>query len=128
LADGRFFYTGASTGNSTKPAGIWNPTTGAFVKVLGLTSTDHRTQPAAVLLPPAQSQQVVVMGGGSSNGTLAVADTNFINLTQPSPHYVSGPPLAAAKGFVSSTVLPDYTVLETGGSSYWRKGVLLYAA
>lgn len=128
LADGRFFYTGASTANMSKQAGIWNPLTGAFVNVPGLTSTDHRNQAAAVLLPPAQSQQVVVMGGGSSNGTPAIADTNFVDLTQPNPHYVSGPPLAAAKGFVSSAVLPDYTVLETGGSAFWRKGFVAEAS
>ena len=121
LADGTFFYTGASTSNNKASAGIWNPTTGKFTNVPGLTSTDHRNQAAAVMLPPAQLQQIAVLGGGSSNGTLAVADTNFIDLTQSNPTYVSGPPLAAAKGFVSSVVLPDYTVLETGGSSYWRK-------
>ncbi|HEY5030901.1 MAG TPA: galactose oxidase early set domain-containing protein [Actinomycetes bacterium] len=128
LADGTFFYTGASTSNNTMSAGIWNPSTGTFTDVPGLTHTDHRNQAAAVMLPPAQLQQFVVMGGGSSNGSNAISDTNFVDLTQASPHYVSGPPLAAAKGFVSSVVLPDYTVLETGGSSRWRAGFVYEAS
>jgi hypothetical protein len=122
LADGTIFYTGASTSNETMSPGIWNPSTGAYVDVPGLTHADHRNQAAAVMLPPAQSQQFAVMGGGSSNGSAAIADTNFVDLSQPNPHYVAGPPLAAAKGFISSVVLPDYTVLETGGSSRWRAG------
>ena len=93
--------TGASTSNNTQSAGIWNPITGSYVNVPGLTHTDHRNQAAAVMLPPAQLQQFVVMGGGSSNGTAAIADTNFVDLSTSNPHYVSGPPLAAAKGFVS---------------------------
>ena len=93
-----------------------------------LTSTDHRNQAAAVMLPPAQLQQFAVLGGGSSNGSKAVADTNFVDLSKPNPTYTSGPPLAAAKGFVSSVVLPDYTVLETGGSSVWRSGYVFEAS
>jgi hypothetical protein len=128
LADGTFFYTGASTSNSTQSAGIWNPVTGSYVNVPGLTHTDHRNQAAAVMLPPAQLQQFVVMGGGSSNGSAAITDTNFVDLSVPNPQYVAGPPLPAAKGFVSSAVLPDYTVLETGGSSRWRAGFVYEAS
>jgi Domain of unknown function (DUF1929) len=128
LANGNFFYTGASTSNNEQSAGIWNATTGKFVNVPGLTNTDHRNQAAAVMLPPAQLQQFVVMGGGSSNGTAAISDTNFVDLSVPNPKYVAGPPLAAAKGFVSSAVLPNYTVLETGGSSKWRAGFVQEAS
>jgi Domain of unknown function (DUF1929) len=128
LADGRLFYTGASTSNSTMSAGIWDPVTGKFTKVPGLTHTDHRNQAAAVMLPPAQLQQFVVMGGGSSNGSLAIADTSFVDLDDPSPHYVAGPSLPAAKGFVSAAVLPDYTVVETGGSQKWRTGFVSEAS
>ncbi len=129
LADGNLFYTGASTSNrSIELPGEWNPYTGAYTNVPGLTSVDHRNQAGAVLLPPAQLQRFAVLGGGSANGSAAIADTNFIDMLAASPKYVSGPPLAVAKGYVSTSVLPDYTVFETGGSSVWRSGNVFEAS
>ena len=120
LADGRFLYSGVSTfGDGTDSAGIWDADTNTFSPVPGLTNVDRRDMGASVLLPPAQDQKVMVMGGGQHNdpAALATASTAIIDLTQASPAYVPGPPLSEAKQYVSAVVLPDRTVLQSGGTN-----------
>ncbi len=120
MADGRFLYSGVSTfGDGSDTAGIWDPDGNTFIPVPGLTNVDRRDMGASVLLPPAQDQKVMVMGGGQHNdpAALATASTAIIDLTQASPTYVPGPPLSEAKQYVSAVVLPDRTVLQSGGSN-----------
>ena len=59
------------------------------------------------------------MGGGyhADPEAQAVASTAIIDMTQPDPTFVPGPPLSESKQYVSAVVLPDRTVLQTGGSS-----------
>ena len=117
LRDGRLFYSGANVfGPGSATPGIWNLTTNAFQPVAGLTDANRRDQSMSVLLPPAQDQKVMVIGGGATDVNVpAVASTSIVDLSQPSPAYTAGPPIDTAKMYVSAVILPDSTVLQTGG-------------
>ncbi|CAM2867951.1 galactose oxidase-like domain-containing protein [Skermania piniformis] len=119
LADGRLFYSGAQYGgNNGVRASIWDPATGALTEVPGLAEPGSRNQAASVLLPPAQSQQVMIFGGGGydmHSPAPALADTRIADLTA-APAYRPGPPMDHARMHVSAVLLPDRTVLVTGGS------------
>ncbi len=120
MANGRFFYSGVSTfGDGSDDAGIWDPAANTFNSVPGLIDRYRRDMGASVMLPPAQGQRVMVMGGGSHpDGTVqATASTAIIDLSSASPTYVDGPPMSETKQYVSAVVLPDRTVLQTGGTN-----------
>jgi Kelch motif len=81
----------------------------------GLSQVDARDQCSSVLLPPAQAQRVVIMGGAPGGGD-AIKDVDIADF--PDPHPVYRPASALAKGHkhLNATLLPDRTVLVTGGS------------
>jgi hypothetical protein len=119
LRDGRLFYSGVNVfGAAGATPGIWNLTTNAFQPVPGLPDADRRDQGASILLPPAQDQKVMVIGGGNQDAPVdAVASTGIVDLSQPNPQYVAGPPIDTPKMYVSAVILPNSTVFETGGAS-----------
>jgi hypothetical protein len=119
LSDGRLFYSGANVfGRGQTMPGIWDVNTNTYTPVPGLTDLDRRDQASSVLLPPAQSQKVMVAGGGYQDKAVdAIASTAIVDLTQPNPNFVAGPPLETAKMYVNAVILPDSTVLATGGAS-----------
>lgn len=121
LADGRIFYSGGQYGgnNGMRPS-VWDPDTGHVTAVAGLAVPGSRNQAASVLLPPAQQQRVMILGGGGfdlHSPAPALADTRIVDLTDPEPAYRSGPPMAHARMHLSAVLLPDRTVLATGGSA-----------
>ncbi len=121
LADGRVFYTGGQYGgnNGMRPS-IWDTATGAVTEVRGLTDPERRNQSTSVLLPPAQRQQVMILGGGGYDmhtPAPATADTRIVDLTAAAPEYRPGPPMHHARMHLSAVLLPDRTVLATGGSA-----------
>jgi len=124
LTDGRLFYGGVHTfGNAPTAAGsnIYDPATATVNDVPGLRDVNLRDQGASVLLPPAQAQRVLTLGGGNGDaGADAIASTDLIDLRQADPHWQPGPDLPAAKMYVSAVILPDGTVLETGGGRHLR--------
>jgi hypothetical protein len=134
MRDGRLFYSGVNTFGSSAadyPPGLWNITTNAYRVVPGLTDDGRRDQGASVLLPPAQDQRVMVMGGGfQSVDVNAVASTAIVDLKRTNPAFQPGPPMDTAKMYVSAVVLPDSTVLETGGAtkSVQFSGAPVYSA
>lgn len=96
---------------------------------------------ASLLLPPAQDQRVMVIGGKdfSATGKYAIRQTDVIDLKKGAvARYQAGPalprgrvdlgsgkrlvpqPARAGKTYVSAVILPDGTVLETGGSQRVR--------
>jgi len=127
LADGRLFYSGESNGDNGVRPGVWDPATGGYHSLNGVTQPYQRNAGATVLLPPAQAQKVMIMGGGDYS-LPATASTQIINLAgvntaaNPNPTYTAGPDLSAAKMYVGAVVLPDYTVFETNGASQFRQG------
>ncbi|MFI6481681.1 galactose oxidase-like domain-containing protein [Nonomuraea sp. NPDC050663] len=137
MQDGRLFYTGSHVFGNGLPgtgASIYDLATGAVTDVPGLRRKDERDESMSVLLPPAQDQRVLTLGGGN-NETNPDAHrlTDLIDLKAASPAYTPGPDLPQGhyhggapqtgeqgKMYVSAVLLPDGTVLETGGALHNR--------
>ena len=120
LANGRYLYSGVSTfGTGNVPPGIWDATANTFTPLTGLTDANRRDMGASVMLPPAQDQRVMVMGGGYHPDTtaLATASTAIIDMKSATPTFTPGPAMSESKQYVSAVILPDRTVLQSGGSN-----------
>jgi hypothetical protein len=140
MQDGRLFYSGSHVfGNNIPGTGsaIYDYEGNTITQVPGLQDKDVRDQSASVLLPPAQDQKVLTVGGGNIDSNPAANRlTDIIDLKQPNPAYVAGPPLpqgtvdlgngpvpqtgGQGKMYLSTVLLPDGKVLETGGALHNR--------
>ncbi|MGC9477151.1 galactose oxidase-like domain-containing protein [Streptomyces sp. WG4] len=140
MQDGRLFYSGSHVfGNNIPGTGsaIYDYGANTITEVPGLQRKDERDQSMSVLLPPAQDQKVLTIGGGNIDSNPdANRLTDIIDLKQPDPTYVAGPPLPQGtvdlgngpvpqtgdqgKMYVSAVLLPDGKVLETGGALHNR--------
>ncbi|MFJ1644323.1 galactose oxidase-like domain-containing protein [Streptomyces sp. NPDC088258] len=140
MQDGRLFYSGSHVfGNGTPGTGssIYDYDANTVTDVPGLRDKDERDQSASVLLPPAQEQRVLTIGGGNIDANPeANRLTDLIDLKEPDPRYVAGPPLPQGtvdlgagprpqtgdqgKMYGSAVLLPDGKVLETGGALHNR--------
>jgi hypothetical protein len=119
LDDGRLFYSGANVlGSGTMAPGLWDLDANTFTEVGGLTKKGLRDEAMSVLLPPAQDQRVMILGGGDTNRAVTATDSAaVVDLKKGTPKYAALPPLESPKMYVSAVVLPDSTVLETGGGT-----------
>jgi FtsP/CotA-like multicopper oxidase with cupredoxin domain/sugar lactone lactonase YvrE len=118
LKDGRVFYSGMCFGGSGLRPGFLDPATGNLVQLApaALPPTFNLAalnQGATVLLPPAQAQKVMVMGGGDPS----ITDVHVVDTDAASVKYVAAPPMMRARVHVNSVILPDRTVVATGGSA-----------
>lgn len=113
LADGRVFFTGGQLGQAPMDARIIDPFTAAETIVPGLRDKGNRDQGPSILLPPAQDQKVMVLGG--SGPAVATKRTDIADLKAPAPKYVPGPDMKHARGLHNCVILPDRTVLVSGG-------------
>jgi len=140
MQDGRLFYSGSHVFGNNIPgtgAAIYDYDANTITQVPGLQKKDERDQSASVLLPPAQDQKVLTIGGGNiDTNPDANRLTDVIDLKQPNPSYVAGPPLPQGtvdfgngkvpqtgdqgKMYVSAVLLPDGKVMETGGALHNR--------
>ncbi|MFF7353278.1 MULTISPECIES: galactose oxidase early set domain-containing protein [Streptomyces] len=140
MQDGRLFYSGSHVfGNNIPGTGsaVYDYDANTITQIPGLRNKDERDQSASVLLPPAQDQRVLTIGGGNIDSNPDAGRlTDVIDLKQPNPSYVAGPPLpqgtvdlgagkvaetgAQGKMYVSAVLLPDGKVLETGGALHNR--------
>ncbi|GAA2240012.1 galactose oxidase-like domain-containing protein [Streptomyces indiaensis] len=140
MQDGRLFYSGSHVfGNNIPGTGsaIYDYGANTTTQVPGLRNKDERDQSASVLLPPAQDQKVLTLGGGNiDSNPEANRLTDIIDLKQPNPAYVAGPPIPQGtvdlgngpvpqtgnqgKMYVSAVLMPDGKVLETGGALHNR--------
>jgi galactose oxidase-like protein/PKD domain-containing protein len=114
LPNGSIFYSGSSTASR-----LFNPSTAAWSPVLATTNySGTRRYGTAVLLPlsPADNYRarVMIMGGGSP----ATATTEIIEPSAPSPQWTNGPAMSQARIEMSATILPNGTILTTGGSIF----------
>jgi hypothetical protein len=103
---GEIFYAGP-----TGP-GFWNPATGAF-KAVSNAVGNKGTGYGSCFFGDVRDQNLMVMGGGWP----ATATTNVIDLDSTAPSYRAGPPMTAAKGYVSCVNLPDGTMFEANGGA-----------
>lgn len=118
LRDGRVFHSGMRLGGTGLLPGFLAPTTGTYTPLPAAAmpptfNFGARDQGASVLLPPVQSQKVMIMGGGSPS----IRDAHVIDTSAPSPAYVAAPSMLRPRVHVNAVILPDRTVVATGGSA-----------
>ncbi|MEU8920944.1 kelch motif-containing protein [Kitasatospora sp. NPDC048545] len=125
-ASGKLFYSGSNGGygpaEKGRVPGVWDLSDNGFQPVPGLRDPELTETSSAVLLPPAQAQKVMVLGGGGvGESPLSTARTDIADLSVAAPSFAPGPDLpAGGTRYLNSVILPDDTVLTTGGSSGYR--------
>jgi hypothetical protein len=130
LADGSVFYAGGHQDDAPAPPLRIDLTRrpARITAVPEPSRNDARDQSASVLLPPAQDQKVMIIGGARghddhdhSHDEEAIANVDIIDFTEPAPKYRPVEPMHVARVHVNATLLPDRTVLVTGGSRHKEK-------
>ncbi|WBO66109.1 kelch motif-containing protein [Streptomyces camelliae] len=125
MQNGKIFYSGSNAGYGPddvgRDPGVWDVDTNAFVKLPGLSDPNMMETSGTVLLPPAQDEKFLVIGGGGvGESKLSSKKTRLIDLKAKSPRFVDGPELAKGTRYPQSSILPDDTVLVSGGSQDYR--------
>ncbi|MFE7954965.1 galactose oxidase-like domain-containing protein [Streptomyces sp. NPDC057413] len=125
MQSGKIFYSGSNAGYGPddvgRDPGIWDVDSNKFTKIPGLSDPNMMETSGTVLLPPAQDQRYMVIGGGGvGESKLASNKTRIVDLKDPSPHFVDGPALEKGTRYPQSSILPDDTVLVSGGSEDYR--------
>ncbi len=122
LADGRVFFDGGHMDDvlllepctidlTTDPVGT--------TPVPGLGQPEMRNQSASVILPPAQDQRIMLIGGGPDgkpDKTDAIDNVDVVDFRQAHPQLAPAAPLCLPRLHLNAVLLPDRTVLVTGGS------------
>ena len=103
---GEIFHAGPAA------PGFWNPVTGAF-KPVAKGAGSKGVGYGSCFFGDVRDQNLMVLGGGWP----ATATTNVIDLDAATPAFRAGPPMTAAKGYVSCVNLPDGTMFEANGGS-----------
>ena len=117
LADGSICYAGGHMDDGPADALRLDLTRDPVVvtPLPGLSQVSARDQCASVLLPPAQAQRVMIIGGAPGGGD-AIKNVDIADFSQPHPAYRPAAALAKGRKHLNATLLPDRTVLVTGGS------------
>ncbi|MBQ0829079.1 kelch motif-containing protein [Streptomyces tagetis] len=123
--DGKIFYSGSNAGYGPddvgRDPGIWDVETNTFTKIPGLSDADMLETSGTVLLPPAQDEKYMVIGGGGvGESKLASNKTRLVDLKDGSPKFVDGPTMEKGTRYPQSSILPDDTVMVSGGSEDYR--------
>ncbi|MFJ7989121.1 galactose oxidase-like domain-containing protein [Streptomyces sp. NPDC096351] len=122
---GKLLYTGSNAGygpaDKGRAPGLWDLEKNAFTPLGGLTDPDQLETSSSLLLAPAQDQKVMVLGGGGvGESPRSTARTSIVDVSADSPVFTDGPALPQGTRYLSSVLLPDDTVLTTGGSRDYR--------
>ncbi|MFJ9536406.1 galactose oxidase-like domain-containing protein [Streptomyces sp. NPDC101225] len=125
MQNGKIFYSGSNAGygpdNVGRDPGIWDVDTNTFSKLPGLSDATEMETSGTVLLPPAQNERFMVIGGGGVGESKASSDrTRLIDLKDENPKFTDGPTLDKGTRYPQSSVLPDDSVLVSGGSEDYR--------
>jgi Domain of unknown function (DUF1929)/Concanavalin A-like lectin/glucanases superfamily len=117
LADGSICYAGGHMDDGpAAPLRLDLTRSPATVTpITGLAKVEARDQCSSVLLPPAQAQRIMIIGGAPGPGP-AIPDVDVVDLTAHPLTYHPLPPLNSPRKHSNATLLPDRTVLVTGGS------------
>ncbi|GHF25381.1 DUF1929 domain-containing protein [Streptomyces griseoluteus] len=125
MQNGKVFYSGSNAGYGPddvgRKPGVWDVGTNRFTELPGMSDPDRLETSGTVLLPPAQDERYLVIGGGGvGESALASRKTRLIDLGAPEPRFVDGPSLEKGTRYPQASVLPDDTVLVSGGSEDYR--------
>ncbi|QDO40342.1 DUF1929 domain-containing protein [Streptomyces sp. RLB3-17] len=125
MQNGEMFYSGSNAGygpdNVGRDPGVWDVATNKFTKLPGLSDPNMMETSGTVLLPPAQDEKYMVIGGGGvGESKLSSKKTRLIDLKDQNPRFVDGPELEKGTRYPQSSILPDDTVLVSGGSEDYR--------
>ncbi|MGW7527143.1 galactose oxidase-like domain-containing protein [Streptomyces sp. NPDC054783] len=125
MQNGEIFYSGSNAGygpdNVGRDPGIWDVDTNRFTELPGLSDPNVMETSGTVLLPPAQNERFMVIGGGGvGESKLSSKKTRLIALKAKNPKFVDGPELEKGTRYPQSSILPDDTVLVSGGSADYR--------
>lgn len=125
LDDGKLFYSGSNAGYGPadvgRDPGVWDPATNRFTKIPGLGDPDKMETSATVRLPPAQDEKFMVIGGGGVGESEKSSEkSRLVDLKDPDPKFEDGASLDEGTRYPSASLLPDDSVLVTGGSNDYR--------
>lgn len=125
MENGKIFYSGSNAGYGPddvgRHPGIWDVAGNRFTKLPGLSDPDLMETSGTVLLPPAQDEKYLVIGGGGvGESKLSSKRTRLIDLKAKNPRFTDGPSLQKGTRYPQSSILPDDTVLVSGGSEDYR--------
>ncbi|MFC7882907.1 galactose oxidase-like domain-containing protein [Streptomyces sp. NPDC057376] len=125
MQNGKIFYSGANAGYGPadvgRDPGIWDLKTNKFTEVPGMSDPDMLETANTVLLPPAQDEKYMVIGGGGVGESKKASEkTRIADLKADDPKFVDGPSLGKGTRYPQASVLPDDSVLVSGGSEDYR--------
>ncbi|MEU1075055.1 MULTISPECIES: kelch motif-containing protein [unclassified Streptomyces] len=125
LQSGKLFYSGSNAGYGPddvgRDPGIWDFRSNKFTKIPGLSDPLEMETSGTVLLPPAQDEKYMVIGGGGvGESAKASKKTRVVDLKDPHPSFKDGPSLSDGTRYPEASVLPDDTMLISGGSRDYR--------
>ncbi|MFF3967678.1 galactose oxidase-like domain-containing protein [Streptomyces griseorubiginosus] len=125
MQNGKIFYSGSNAGygpdNVGRDPGIWDVASNRFTKIPGLSDAKEMETSGTVLLPPAQDEKFMVIGGGGVGESAQSSNrTRIVDLKADSPRFVDGPTLEKGTRYPQASILPDDSVLVSGGSEDYR--------
>ena len=125
MQNGEMFYSGANAGYGPddvgRDPGVWDVATNKFTKLKGLSDPNMLETAGTVLLPPAQDEKYMVIGGGGvGESKLSSKKTRVIDLLADDPKFTDGPSLEKGTRYPQYSILPDDTVMISGGSEDYR--------
>ncbi|MEU9337482.1 galactose oxidase-like domain-containing protein [Streptomyces sp. NPDC048290] len=125
MQNGKIFYSGANAGYGPddvgRDPGVWDLDSNKFTKVPGMSDANMLETANSVLLPPAQDEKYMVIGGGGvGESQLSSEKTRIADLKADKPKFVDGPSLEKGTRYPMASVLPNDTVLISGGSEDYR--------
>jgi hypothetical protein len=125
MQNGKIFYSGSNAGYGPddvgRDPGVWDVDSNRFTKLPGMSDADRLETSATVLLAPAQDEKYMVIGGGGvGESQLSSEKTRIVDLKADSPAFTDGPSLEKGTRYPQASVLPDDSVLVSGGSQDYR--------
>ncbi|WP_330175675.1 kelch motif-containing protein [Streptomyces sp. NBC_01498] len=125
MDNGKLFYSGSNAGYGPadvgREPGVWDLDTNKFQKIPGLGDSGMMETSATVMLPPAQDQRFMVIGGGGVGESERSSEkSRLVDLKEKKPKFTDGATLDKGTRYPSASLMPDDTVLVTGGSEDYR--------